>query len=64
MLEALPEWQSKESIRHVREMYIKSFKAWTRLEVRSFRSEELRLVDQLSEFELRRCFLLRLLNMI
>ncbi|CAE6912225.1 PDK [Symbiodinium sp. CCMP2592] len=26
MLEALPEWQGKDSIRHVREMYIKSFK--------------------------------------
>ncbi|CAK9053619.1 unnamed protein product [Durusdinium trenchii] len=42
MLEALPEWQTKESIRHVREMYVKSFK-------------ELRMVDHLSEFELRLC---------
>jgi len=40
MLEALPEWQGKESIRHVREMYVKSFK-------------ELRLADGLSESELR-----------
>ncbi|CAJ1389759.1 unnamed protein product [Effrenium voratum] len=42
MLESLPEWRGNPSIRHVRDMYIKSFK-------------ELRMADQLRDSELRQC---------